>query len=339
MGKNQDIINSKTVSQEQLRELLNKDEELYFSFISSFYALKPWDKYDLLDVYYLLRDTNQSLHGIYSDSIAITASGGELNTRTLYVTPVVAILVSIFKPTFLQGNTAISGCGCGNFAEADIIKELGIKCMGHDDLNTIQKDNFAFIHALTFHPLLKKYHKIRASLGFRDIFKVASTLADPFLSSNLFLCVYSEEQLRNCADILNGTADIHKRTLKHAVIVTGEGIDEASLSGITTLADIPFKGTSHVSCLGHIDFGRNFEGIDSLYEIGSELILSNECKQIINILKNNEQGGKTQLCILNAGIALYAADIVKSIENGIELARHTIESGQAYKKYLSLINH
>ncbi|MDR0505973.1 MAG: hypothetical protein LBH32_04025 [Dysgonamonadaceae bacterium] len=332
MRKSQQIINNKCVSQEQLQDLLIKNDEVFFSFISSFYALKPWTENDLLDVYNLLKKSNKFLHNTFTDSISITATGGELNTRTLYVTPVVSILLSAFKSTFLQGNTAISGCGCGNFAEADIMKELGIEFVNQTNVSNIfHKDNFAFLHALTFHSLLGNYHEIRANLGFRDIFKVASSLADPFLSSNLFICVYSEEQLRYSAAILA------KRKPKHAVLVTGlEGIDEASLKGKTILADIKNNNIAYIEFLPSM---YGFDCIDSLSEVGSVSTLTDECNIIVDILKNHEQREKTQFCILNAGIALYAADIVKSIEKGIELARQTIESGQAYNKYLSLINH
>ncbi|MDR0506858.1 MAG: hypothetical protein LBH32_08605 [Dysgonamonadaceae bacterium] len=328
----QDTVISKKIDKELLDILLSdKIDGALFSFISSFYSLKSWNSDDLFDIYNLLKKSNSSLQQYNNwDSIAITATGGELNTRTLYVTPIIAFILSIYKPTFLQGNKAITGCGCGNFAEADIMNMLGIKMTtATNALYILQEDNLAFLHALIYHSILKKYHEIRACLGFRDIFKVASTLADPYSSSNLFLCVYSEEQLKYSASILS------KRNTTHSIIVTGlDGIDEASLKGKSKLADI--KGDK----IEYIDFypeDYGFHSINSLSEIGSVPDLTTECNTIIDILKNEEQGNKTQLCILNAGIALYAADVTQSIGEGINLARKTIESGDVYKKYLSLI--
>lgn len=328
-----EYINKKNINKELLEELLSeKTNSTIFSFVSSFYALKPWNSDDLFDIYNLLKKSNCSLHQYNNcDSISITATGGEQNTRTLYVTPVVAFILSVYKPTFLQGNTAISGCGCGNFAEADIIRELNVKrATKTDALNILQEDNFVFLHALIFHSILKNYHKIRACLGFRDIFKVASTLADPYLSSNLFLCVFSEDQLQHSASILS------KRNTKHSILVTGlDGIDEASLKGKSKLADIKGNAIEYID-FSPEDFG--FNKIKSLSEIGSVNSLKKECAIIVDILRNKEMGNKTQLCILNAGIALYAADVAQSINEGIELARRTIESGEVYKKYLSFIN-
>lgn len=318
-----------TLMKKQLSKLLPETNNLLFAHVSSYYSRKPWNENDLRDAYELLRDSNQAFHQNPLESISVTATGGELNTRTLYVTPVVAIILSIYKPTFLQGNKAISGCGCGRFAEADIMRKLGVRITnGSNALSVFQANNFAFLHALNFHPLLEKYHKPRAALGFRDIFKVASTLADPFLSPHLFLCIYSEEQLRYSASILAN------RNTKHSVLVTGlSGIDEASIKGKTLLVDL--KGNhAEYKTFSFSEYG--FSDISSMPELRSKETLTEECEVIINILRNKERGCKAQLCVLNAGIALYAADVAKSIKVGIELAKKTIETGVAYKKFLLL---
>jgi anthranilate phosphoribosyltransferase len=42
--------------------------------------------------------------------------------------------------------------------------------------------------------------------------------------------------------------------------------------------------------------------------------------------------------VLNAGIALYAANVAESMETGIRLARTAIESGAAKAKLQQLVN-
>jgi anthranilate phosphoribosyltransferase len=47
---------------------------------------------------------------------------------------------------------------------------------------------------------------------------------------------------------------------------------------------------------------------------------------------NNEPGAARDIVILNAGAALYAANVTSSIKEGIALARQAIESGAAKTK-------
>jgi anthranilate phosphoribosyltransferase len=47
---------------------------------------------------------------------------------------------------------------------------------------------------------------------------------------------------------------------------------------------------------------------------------------------DNVPGTARQIVIMNAGAALYAANVVPSIEQGIERARDTIASGAARAK-------
>jgi anthranilate phosphoribosyltransferase len=46
----------------------------------------------------------------------------------------------------------------------------------------------------------------------------------------------------------------------------------------------------------------------------------------------NEPGPAQDIVCLNAGAALYAADIAKDIAHGLELARQSIASGKAKAK-------
>jgi anthranilate phosphoribosyltransferase len=57
-----------------------------------------------------------------------------------------------------------------------------------------------------------------------------------------------------------------------------------------------------------------------------------ESKAIILKIMNNQSGPSRDVVCLNAGATLYAADVCKSIVEGVQLANSTIASGKAKQK-------
>jgi anthranilate phosphoribosyltransferase len=52
---------------------------------------------------------------------------------------------------------------------------------------------------------------------------------------------------------------------------------------------------------------------------------------------DNVAGPAKEIVVLNAGVALYAANVVGSIQDGIDKARAAIESGAAKAKLEALV--
>jgi anthranilate phosphoribosyltransferase len=57
-----------------------------------------------------------------------------------------------------------------------------------------------------------------------------------------------------------------------------------------------------------------------------------ESQTVLRGVLNNEAGAARDIVILNAGAALYAANVAPSIKDGIVLAQQAIESGAAKHK-------
>jgi len=53
---------------------------------------------------------------------------------------------------------------------------------------------------------------------------------------------------------------------------------------------------------------------------------------------DNQPGAPRDIVILNAGAALYAANVVNSIKDGVVSARRAIESGAAKAKLVKLVD-
>ena len=57
-----------------------------------------------------------------------------------------------------------------------------------------------------------------------------------------------------------------------------------------------------------------------------------ESKAMLLGALNNEPTTAREIVVLNSGVALYAANVVKTIPSGLELARSVIENGKAIAK-------
>ena len=53
----------------------------------------------------------------------------------------------------------------------------------------------------------------------------------------------------------------------------------------------------------------------------------------MDILTGREQGAKRDIVLLNAGCAIYCTGSAASIDEGIEMARNSIDSGMALQKF------
>ena len=65
---------------------------------------------------------------------------------------------------------------------------------------------------------------------------------------------------------------------------------------------------------------------------GLKVAGAEESKEMVLEALGNAEGTPREIVILNAGAALYAADIAGSIAEGIERARAAVASGAARKK-------
>jgi len=138
---------------------------------------------------------------------------------------------------------------------------------------------------------------------------------------------------------LIGVSDISKAPLiGHALLTTGskrimvvqgdEGVDEISVEKDTHVVDFDSEKEVEKYDINPKDYGLE---IYSLEEIkGGE---REENKNIfLNILKNQATPAQINAVLLNSAAGMLVFGKVRSMEDGVELAREMIESGKALKK-------
>ena len=113
---------------------------------------------------------------------------------------------------------------------------------------------------------------------------------------------------------------------RHALIVHSEdGLDEISLGARTRVHEVR-DGAMRSFTVTPDELGLSAAGIEELAGGDKE-----QNARIIRSLFDGDAGPKRNALLANAGAALYAADKVESIRDGVALAAKTIDGGAARK--------
>jgi len=119
---------------------------------------------------------------------------------------------------------------------------------------------------------------------------------------------------------------------KHALVVWGrDGMDEISLGAATLVGELRDGKVTEYE-IEPEDFGLSMASSRNL-----RVDDSTESRAMLLDAISGVPGVPHDIVCLNAGAALYTADVVPTIQAGIDLARETIASGAARAKMNSFV--
>lgn len=249
-------------------------------------------------------------------------TGGDRSGTFNVSTTVAFVLAGAGVTVAKHGNRSISS----RSGSADVLAALGLTLTLSPEKTTehLTSDGLAFLFAPDVHPALKQLQPLRKAIGQPTLFNLIGPLANPFPLDSQLIGVYRQdlqETLARAAHLLG-----RRRT----IIVTGDGqLDEASLEG-------PVQYTLlHEGRVSSHTFTPEDSGLP-LYSRSA--ILGGDAQHNARILEKVLDGKPSaylDTTLLNAGLALFAAERVPSIQQGIERARQSIQSGRAKEKLLN----
>ncbi|MDE7303331.1 MAG: bifunctional anthranilate synthase component II/anthranilate phosphoribosyltransferase [Oscillospiraceae bacterium] len=219
-----------------------------------------------------------------------------------------------------HGNRSVSS----KSGAADVLEALGVKLnLTPAKASACMKEaGIAFLFAQSFHKAMRFVAPARRETGIRTGFNILGPLANPALSDYILLGVYDERLLEIMAKVLMNLG------VKGAMIVYGGGLDEVTVSGITTVCELRDRKL--------IKYEINPEDYGIKIAPKSEIVggsPADNAKITLDILTGKEKGAKRDIVLLNAGCAIYCTGAAASIEDGIKMARKSIDSGMAYAKF------
>ncbi len=260
-------------------------------------------------------------------AIDLVGTGGDrlhtfnVSTAAAFVTAAAGL------PVAKHGNRNISS-RCGS---ADVLEALGVPVDLTPEVveQTIREIGIGFMYAPAFHLGMNHVGPVRKSLGFRTIFNMIGPLANPASVSSLLVGVYAPQLTELFAEVL------HRQGVKRALVVHGsDGMDELTMTGPSRITLLNRNETKTSNFYPGLYFDEG--------EVRPEELVGGNIQEnaviIKELLAGKIQGGKKNIVLLNAGAALFVGEKVDSIQEGIEMARETLQSGKALRKLQELID-
>jgi len=206
---------------------------------------------------------------------------------------------------------------------ADVLEALGvnINLQPAQVAECIQATGMGFMFAPNHHPAMKNVAPVRKEMGVRTIFNILGPLTNPAGAPNTLMGVFHP-------DLVGIQVRVMQRLgAQHVLVVWGkDGMDEVSL-GATTLVGELKDGEVREYEIHPEDFG-----LQMVSNRGLKVADAQESKTMLLAALENRSGIAREIVALNAGTALYTANLAASIGDGIVKAREVIASGAARKK-------
>jgi anthranilate phosphoribosyltransferase len=211
---------------------------------------------------------------------------------------------------------------------ADVLESMGMNINLPPDAiaKCIAEVGIGFMFAPNHHPAMKNVAPVRKELGVRTIFNILGPLTNPAGAPNILMGVFHPDLV-----------GIQVRALQrlgtdHALVGYGrDGMDEVSLGAATMVGELKNGEISEYE-IHPEDFGL---GMASNHTLKVET--PEESRMMLTGVLDNQAGAPRDIVVLNTAAALYAANLVDSIQDGIGKARTAIESGAAKAKLEQLV--
>ncbi|RIZ69825.1 MAG: anthranilate phosphoribosyltransferase [Methylococcales bacterium] len=223
-----------------------------------------------------------------------------------------------------HGNRSVSS-RCGS---ADLLEIAGVNL----NLNTQQVEQcvndlgVGFLFAPKHHGAMKHTIHVRKEMGVRTLFNLLGPLSNPAGAPNQLIGVFAKEWIEPLAQVLK------KMGSQHVLVVNAEdGLDEISIASATSVAELK-DGQVTTYTITPEQFGFNRASLAELAVDNAETSLV-----MVKSVLDNKDGAAKDIVLLNAGAAIYAANLTDTLAAGIEKAHQVIASGEAKAKLNALI--
>ena len=256
--------------------------------------------------------------------VDIVGTGGD-GARTFNIsTAAMVVAAAAGAKVAKHGNRSVSSSS----GSADVLEALGanLRLTPPQIAQCLEEVGIGFMFAPNHHTAMKNVAPVRKELGVRTIFNILGPLTNPAGAPNILLGVFHPDLVGIQARVLQllGT--------HHAVVVWGkDGLDEVSLGAGTLVAELKDGEVSEYE-IHPEDFGLAMFALRNLQVRDPQ-----ESKTMLLEALENKPGAPRDIVQLNAGVALYTANVTPSIQQGVLLAGQTLASGAARAKLEAFI--
>ena len=256
--------------------------------------------------------------------VDIVGTGGDGSHTFNISTCAMFVAAAAGAKTAKHGGRSVSS----KSGSADVIEALGgnLGLPPAQIAQCIQEVGIGFMFAPNHHPAMKNVAPVRKELGMRTIFNILGPLTNPAGAPNILMGVFHPDLVGIQVRALQ------RLGAEHALVVYGrDGMDEVSLGAATLVGELK-NGQITEYEIHPEDFGMTMASNRALRVETPE-----ESMVMLRGVLDNVPGAPRDIVILNAGAALYAANVATGIQDGMALARAAIESGAAKAKLAQFV--
>ena len=222
-----------------------------------------------------------------------------------------------------RGATSVSG-------SADVLEAAGMNLSLTADqvARTIEAVGVGFMFAPAHHSAMKHVITARREIGVRTLFNLLGPLTNPASAPNQVMGVFDPSWIDALLYVFKELGS------NHVLVVSSEdGLDEISISAATHVGELK-NGEVSTYSISPSDYGiGNYDNFEMLKIDGPQASLA-MLKQALDY--SDQAAG--DIVALNAGAAIYVADLATDLGAGVEQAQALLRSGTALEKLEQLVD-
>jgi len=251
--------------------------------------------------------------------VDIVGTGGDgMNTFNISTTSALVVAAAGGKVA-KHGNRSVSS----QSGSADVLEALGVKIdlTPEQVADCVNKIGIGFMFAPLHHKAMKHAIGPRREMGVRTLFNLLGPLTNPAGAPNQLLGVFSKAWVVPIAQVLKRLGSTHV-----LVVHSEDGLDEISIAAGTSIAELR-NGTITSYSVTPEDFGFNRAPLSQIQVHSVE-----ESVAMVRGVLDNQASPARDIVALNAGAAIYAADLSDNLADGITQAQSVLSNGAAREK-------
>jgi len=262
------------------------------------------------------------------EALDIVGTGGDKSNTFNISTTSSMVIAAGGVPIAKHGNRSMSSkCGA-----ADVLEALGVNINVEPEKSkeVLEKAGICFLFAQKYHASMRFAGPVRKEIGIPTVFNYVGPLSNPAMAKLQVMGVYDAKLVEPLARVLINLG------LRRGMVVYGNGIDEATLTGPTTICEFNDGEIKNYTITPEEVGLRRCELKDLVGGTAEE-----NAEITRSILNGKERGAKRDAVLLNAGLSLYVAGKAAAIKEGVQLAAQLIDSGKAQAKldeFIALTN-
>lgn len=262
---------------------------------------------------------------VRGDHIVDTCGTGGDGANTFNISTTCAFVVAAAGGQVAKHGNRAASSSCGS---ADLLEAAGVNLdlTAEQVADCVNKIGVGFLFAPKHHGAMKHTSNARKEMGVRTLFNLLGPLSNPAGAPNQLIGVFAKQWVEPLAQVLK------KLGSKHVLVVNADdGLDEISIASPTTVAELK-DGNVTTYTIAPEQFGLQRASLAELAIADAATSL-----EMVKSVLDNQAGPARDIVALNAGAAIYAADISDTLGAGVALAQELIAGGGARAKFDALI--